>query len=596
MDDGLAGLAVILAVIALIVGIIMFLISIGGFILAGIALAGFVSGLYVAGQNFFAVLYEAHGKMPFTNTVYVMELYKELYSPQPAKLMYPFGGGWQVMKYVQDNIFIRTQSAANYWYTEGAKLKTKAEFESNALFKYWIWMAYAGAQLAGVVQYITAFIFVALFFCVQFIVLTIWMIAATVMMGVLATINFLYGSYFKIFFRCPDCHAQMNIPIYVCPNCATEHTRLWPSVYGVFHHTCLKCNTELPTLDFVGRKDITQKCIDCSRPMNKEIGRLINIHIPVIGGPSTGKSNYIFMATKQFIELYAKPRGIQVTFPDEKHLQNYESNLRQLSTGTPLVKTPEIVPQAYNLSIKQPKDRIGRIVYIYDAAGEAYSEESKTILQTYYKYVHGLILIIDPFSIDLFARQHENEIDELKNSIRPSGLDAMDAYERMINVLEASVGLKRGERFKHPLAVVISKTDALDLENIIGRPAAKELMRNDPSIRLESDAIHKLVENFLNDYGLGNFVRDVKLQFENVTFFSCSALGRMPEPNDHRPYEPLGVLDPFLWLLGEIKVVGLVQERVLAFDEEDRRVAASHGNIFARAKYYFIDSLVPPKE
>jgi hypothetical protein len=596
MDDGLAGLAFILAIIAVIVGIIMFLISIGGFILAGIAIVGFISGLYVAGQNFFAVLSEAHGKMPFTNIVYVMELYKELYTPQPAKLMYPFGGGWQVMKYVQDNLFIRTQSAANYWYTEGTKLKTKAEFESNALFKYWIWMAYAGAQLAGVVQYITAFIFVALFFCVQFIVLTIWMIAATLLMGLLAIFNFLYGSYFKIFFRCPDCHVQMNIPIYVCPKCATEHTRLWPSVYGVFHHTCLKCETDLPALDVLGRKDIVQKCVECGRPMNKEIGRLINVHIPVIGGPSTGKSNYIFMATHQFIEQYAKPRGIEVTFPDDKHRQNYENNLKLLSDGTALLKTPEIVPEAYILAVRNPKERIGRIVYIYDAAGEAYSVESNTILQTYYKFVHGLILVIDPFSIDLFSRQYESDIAKIKDSIRPSGIDAMDAYERMINVLEASVGLKRGVRFKYPLAIVISKTDALDLENIIGCSAAKELMRKDPSFRLEVDAIHKLVENFLIDYGLGNFVRDVKLQFENVTFFSCSALGRMPDQNDHRPYVPVGVLDPFLWLLGEIKVVGYIRERILAFDEEDRRIATSRGNIFAKAKYYFIDSLVPPKE
>jgi hypothetical protein len=388
----------------------------------------------------------------------------------------------------------------------------------------------------------------------------------------------------------------MSIPIYICPKCATEHTRLWPSVYGVFHHKCEKCNTELPALDALGRKDIIQKCVSCGRPMNKEIGRLINVHIPVIGGPSTGKSNYIFTATHQFIEHHAKPRDIEVSFPDDKHRQNYENNLKLLSDGTALLKTPEIVPEAYILAVKKPKDRLGRIVYIYDAAGEAYNVESNTILQTYYKFVHGLILVIDPFSIDLVARQFEKDIDQLKDAIRPSGLDAMDAYERMITVLEASVGLKRGVKFKHPLAVVISKTDALGLENQIGRPAARELMLQDPSVRLEVDAINQLVEQFLIENGLGNFVRDVKLQFENVGFFSCSALGRLPDPNNRKPYEPVGVLDPFLWLLGEINVVGVVRERTRAVDEEDRRIAASRTNLFQRARYYYYDSLVPRGE
>jgi hypothetical protein len=592
MDD----LYLILAVIVIVVMVIIFLAYMGVFILAGIAMAGFVSGFYKATENFFLVLTEAHQKMPFNYSVYMMEFYEKLYEPQPAVLMYPFGGGWQVMKFVQDNLFVRTQGAANFWYKIGADFKTQAEFESNILFKYWKWMAYGGAQIAGGVQFLAAWMFVVLFFCIQFSVLVIGMLGATLIMGLIAITNYLYGGYFKIFFRCPECHSQMNIPIYVCPNCATEHTRLWPSVYGVFNHTCSKCKKELPTLDILGRKDITQKCIECAHPMNREIGRLINIHIPVIGGPNTGKSNYIFMAVNQFIEGYAKPREIQVTFPDEKHRQNYEEYLKQLSTGKPLGKTPDIVPQAYNLAIKKRNNRIGRIIYIYDAAGEAYNVESNTILQTYYKYVHGLIFIIDPLSIDLFYREHENDIDNFKEFYRPSMLDAMDAYERMIYVLEASVGLKRGEKFKHPLAVVITKTDVLGLEDLIGRSAARELLQKDPSIRLESDAIQQLVEKFLIDYGLGNFIQDVKLQFENVSFFSCSALGRTPEPNNHQPFEPIGVLDPFLWLLGMIKAAGFGQERIQAFDIADRQIATTHASLFSKAKYYFFDSLVPPKE
>jgi hypothetical protein len=593
MDDGLAYLALIIVILIVIVYVVGFLLSIGIFILGAIAGAGVVSGLTVGIQNFSEVLAEAHRKLPTKEVVYIEEFIKQYYEPQPAYLTYAFAGGWQVMKHVRENAFSRTASHANWWYDQGKKAKTKAEYESNSLVKYYLWSAYAGCQLAGMAQYLAAMLIVAIFFAVQFVVLLAWMLISILLMVALATINLLYGSYYKIFFRCPDCHEQMSIPIYVCPKCATEHTRLWPSVYGVFYHRCANCNNDLPTLDIFGRTELVQKCAECSRPMNKEIGRLINIHIPVIGGPSVGKSNYIFMATRELIEKYLTPRGYTVNFPDEKHLQDYQENVKRLSSGIALRKTPDVVPQAYNLAIKRSHERLGRIIYIYDAAGEAYSSESNAYQQIYFRYVHGLIFMIDPFSIEIFARQHENEISKVQNGVRPSQLSATEAYERMITVLESNVGLKRGERFKHPIAVVVTKTDALGLEHQIGQLAAKELMRKDSSIRLVTDAMNVLVQQFLVDNQLGNFVRDIQLQFENVFFFSCSALGRSPDPQDHRAYVPIGVLDPLLWLLGETGVVRLIQERSQTIDLEHRRMASSLTDIFEKAKYYFWDSLNP---
>jgi len=587
-------LFIIVAVIYVVGLILSVLISIGFFILGGVAAVGAISGIVVSIVTFFEVLIEAHKTVPYRRNGAIISLFAKVVETQPSYAMYAFYGGWNVMEYVRDNVFSRTQAAANFWFTQGNSVKVKGEYASNTLYKYYFYSAYAGCWLAGISQYVSALMVVAVFFVLQMLILTIWMIAATIAMGLLAGVNFLYGNYYKIFFRCPECHEQMSISVYVCPTCAAEHTRLWPSVYGVFHHACANCETRLPTLDILGRKELTQKCVSCKSPMNKEIGRLINIHIPVIGGPSTGKSNYIFMATNHFIEKYANPRGIEVAFPDERHKRDYENNLKLLSSGIPLIKTPDVVPQAYNLSIKKHKDRIGRIIYIYDAAGEAYASEINVIQQKpYFNYIHGLIFIIDPFSIEQFARLHENEIDPIRKAIRPSTLGVMDAYERMIVVLESSFGVKKGEKFKSPLAVIISKTDALNLENKIGRTAAQALMKKDLSIRLETDAIDILVEEFLQENGLGNFVRDVKMQFGKVSFFSCSALGRLPDPADHRPYEPIGILDPFLWLLGEMGVVGWIKERSQMMDREHQRMASARGNLFEKAKYYIWDSLTP---
>lgn len=522
-----------------------------------------------------------------------MRIIDKLFESQPAHLMYAFDGGWKVMEYVWSNVFARTDVAARTWFDLGHKWELSAIAENNNLLKYWKFCLFAGSQLAGFSQYFAAMLIVSVFLLLQFILLVVWVFTATLAIAILMIFNFLYSYYYKIFFRCPTCYKHMPIPLHICPRCATVHSRLWPSIYGVFYHRCKACNTKLPTLDTLGRRHLIRKCTNCERPMNKKVGELINIHVPIIGGPSTGKSNYIFMATRELIDSYALPRSYTVEFPDERDEQEYKKYLKELSLGRVLEKTPDITPQAYNLALKRPGDRIGKILYIYDAAGEAYATEDHTLLQKYYDYVDGLIFVIDPFSIDLYRRAHEREVNALRTALRPSGLSVMDGYERMITVLEGSIGPRSRSRFKQPIAVVISKGDALDLEARIGRSAAQKLMRSDPTIRLEEDAINLLVEQFLIEYEMGNLIRDLHLQFEQVRFFSCSALGRMPDERNHRPFVPVGVLEPLLWVLGTLKVVNATQERAQNIDNEHQTIAQAQGNFLASAKYYYWDSLKP---
>lgn len=521
------------------------------------------------------------------------ELVDRFFETQPAPLSYPFDGGWQVMKYVRENVFKQTNIVAREYYKKAEPRKLDAEAEESTVPKYWKYCIYAGYMLAGHSHYVSAMLIVGLFLVLQFAVLTIWALLATLAVGILAGFTFLYGQYYKIFFRCPDCHEQMRIPVYVCPTCATEHTRLWPSPYGVLHHRCATCNTELPTLDFLGRKELVQKCAYCAAPMNRDVGRLTNLHIPVVGGPSTGKSNYIFTATKAFITDYAGPRGYEVEFSDENHREQYEANLARLSSGTALVKTTTVVPQAYNLSIKKPRERVGRIVYLYDAAGEAYIDEENTLLQSYYPYVHGIIFIIDPFSIDAYYLENEEEIEDLKTQIRPGTASVMSSYERMLSMLESSKEVRGEEKFSYPIAVVITKTDALSLEDTIGQPAARDLMAQRENYRFEHQAINDLVQEFLSDYGLDNFVRDVQMRFKEVGFFSCSALGRLPSEDDHSAFVPTRVLQPLLWLLGQTGVAPVKREEALLIDAEDKMFSMARGGTLQSLKYYYWDSLRP---
>ena len=71
----------------------------------------------------------------------------------------------------------------------------------------------------------------------------------------------------------------------------------------------------------------------------------------------------------------------------------------------------------------------------------------------------------------------------------------------------------------------------------------------------EDDAINVLVREFLCKHDLDHFVRDAEMQFSKVRYFSCSALGRMPEQLNTNPFEPLRVANSLIWLLASAKAV-----------------------------------------
>ena len=489
---------------------------------------------------------------------------------QPAYKIYAFDRGWRIMKYVTETLFKRTDVAARWWFTKAqdafARSKTQGSF-----VKYWMYVYMIGLYLAGAVQYVIAMLFAGLFLAVQTILLSLWVAFSIIMIGLLTVCTFTYSRFYRIFYRCPDCHKEMSIPTFICPTCSERHTRLWPSIYGILAHRCKgnanTCDTKLPTLriempgmKLMKRDDLVRICPNCTSQLNAGIGTGTNIHFPIVGGPSTGKSNFIVMATKEFKQRYETENHYSITFTDSKHELDYNENVRRLSTGRELLKTTEVVAHAYNLKIQSPKSRVPKLAYIYDAAGEAYNQSENTSQQEYYKFIDGIIFVIDPFSIPVYRSIHAQDIQFYQDLIRPSQLGVADAYARMFDMFEDSAGLHKGRRFSHPIAVVVTKVDALNLEYEIGSFAAQNMMNADPSITTEGDAINLLVRNFLVQNDLDDFVRNIELQFSNVRYFSCSALGRMPLLNDNRAFMPVRVADPLIWLLSRAKAIEPVQE------------------------------------
>ena len=84
------------------------------------------------------------------------------------------------------------------------------------------------------------------------------------------------------------------------------------------------------------------------------------------------------------------------------------------------------------------------------------------------------------------------------------------------------------------------------LEEKIGEPAINEQLENNDQIKDRLDALNALCEEFLENYGGGNFARTARDKFKTVQYFTVSSLGHN---EDGKKYEPKNVEEPVLWLL-----------------------------------------------
>ena len=220
-----------------------------------------------------------------------------------------------------------------------------------------------------------------------------------------------------------------------------------------------------------------------------------------------------------------------------------------------MAKTPDVAPEAFNLKIEIPGVRVPKLLFMYDAAGETFSTDSHMNLQAYYKYIKGMLIVIDPCAISSYRRYHRDEIEPIRDSLGPSELDIEEVCNRMLRAVEMYRLERVAEQYSVPVAVVLTKVDALGLENEVGLHAAQQLLASHPSSMTYEDAINVLVQNFFRQHGLSNFMDQLESRFSEVRYFSCSALGRLPTNIDKSAFVSIRVLDPLVWLLSRTGVI-----------------------------------------
>lgn len=446
--------------------------------------------------------------------------------PEPAFRQYYFRKAYHDYLQVVEESWVSNRKLGLWVIETGKKLFTNA----GVLFTWPLGIAFFAVAAAGAVAGAAAYV---LFGLVHLVLVLLCGAIAISLAGLARMAEYASMTWRRIFLVCPhaNCYRPIVLPTYVCPNCGATHLRLVPGSYGIFRRIC-KCTARLPTLFLLGRNNLPSFCphSDCGRPLNSDWGVIRNLHVPIVGGPASGKTSFMMASMCELHDLSRKGE-IGLEFPEKKHETLFERCRNDFRQGTLVAKTAEQSPDAFLVKL-ETGDRKS-LLYIYDAAGELYQQSDVLARHEYYGYTHGVVFLLDPFSLPQVQVDYAALLKSTSDRVKPCAEMAQDVYDRMIGTLR-SFSNSDGAFKSIPFAVVVTKADAFGIAKKIEVTAVND--------------INSAVRQWLINNGESNLVRCIENDFKRVRYFHCSSLGRLPDSSSS-PFDPQGVLDPLGWVL-----------------------------------------------
>ncbi len=374
-------------------------------------------------------------------------------------------------------------------------------------------------------------------------------IMATVALGLLTLIGILRcetlvkARLLRIRYTCPVCHEQ-GLPQFRCPNCSELANDLVPSAYGIFHARCAKCQTELPTLDLLGRLALPKVCGNhtCSADLtHPAIGRNRELHIGFVGAQSSGKTTLMVISLWQVAQQFAAKYGFQMEFANDQQKKTLHNFIANLTSGARLAKTASMPrPRAFNVAINTAHGP-NRLVYLYDAAGEDFTEEARMSGHRFHRFLDGLVLVVDPFAEALTRPGKAGATDRKEwSEANPAATDVASVFQPFITRLEQQMNVPAEGKFPIPIAVVVTKMGATSTV-----PWSSLIQRGNTASTGKKPSMS--IRDFLLNLGLANLVLGLETRFRQVAYFTTSAIEELPATS--RPTARHRAAVPLLWLI-----------------------------------------------
>lgn len=252
----------------------------------------------------------------------------------------------------------------------------------------------------------------------------------------------------------PGCYQPFPRPEYGCPGCDARHRDLVPGRHGVLRRVC-RCGAGLPTSVLLGRGRLTGYCPHCHRPLASGVGQAPLVHLPVVGGPAAGKTTYTHLAVDALDG---------VGFADPHEAEGFAERVSALRGGTPVPRTVVELARATVLNVTLDDAR-KCLLYLFDPPGEHYTSSDRIAWQRYLDLATGLLLVVDPLTLDGVRRSLTYHEVAMLSDVPPSTEDPAHVIDRLVGALRTRTDGGRLDR----IAVVVTKIDALR-RTAVGQP------------------------------------------------------------------------------------------------------------------------------
>ena len=293
-------------------------------------------------------------------------------------------------------------------------------------------------------------------------------------------------------------------------------------------------------------------CPTCHSDLPQRFADAPSRSMALIGTKASGKSHFIAVVLHELEHRIGPSFGGSLMLLDDATRSRVDNDLkpRLYGAGVVLPATSSVLTSS---AVREPlvsrltlgRDAHSNLVF-FDAAGE--DLESLEILEREGRYVtqsDGLVLLVDPLQIPAVR-------DDLEGSIElpPVTADVYKMIGRLAGLLREARGIPAGKPIDVPLAIAISKIDALrgllsDTHPVFTQVAHDG--RFDAAVaRTISEALRAETVAWLGER-VDTFI---KHEFASVSYFGVSALGENPIAGRLRNgVSPHRVEDPILWML-----------------------------------------------
>ncbi|MDR1802843.1 MAG: hypothetical protein LBQ94_04495 [Treponema sp.] len=405
----------------------------------------------------------------------------------------------------------------------------------------WIWIFYSAAIFC---TFVFGFAWMAVFSILLSIVIVTGMCGFYVFFMSLWGFDRLLLMIKAIQSRCPKCKRISIVPSFICPDCGMEHKKLTPGPYGVFKRKC-SCEKKMSTTYFNGRSKYRAVCPFCASGLAASDAQQFGIQL--VGGVSTGKTTFLtafWHEYLEYIEPLKKTRNISLTTIPKAAFADLEYWFQHGDSSA----TTETNANMYSL-IHRVGNKTPIQMTLYDIAGEAFTSLANDIQQRQFNYCEGIVFVIDHTSTP--GRTSETVSSFINEFIGLKG-----SHSTKISDVPVAVIITKADLCTHEIGLtkIISIYNENVQKNAVAESnASMELVRNG------------LCKDFLKDRGFANVMNIIAAKFNNVQYYSVSAIGHPVAQG--RKYEPWGVLEPIIWLMRQHGTV--FQDILTSFIEGD---------------------------